>query len=104
MPRMNKLSSYATTIATRNGNMCITYHSTVIVEFDADCIILRTGGWQTVTTKRKMNQAARQFELGYCVFQHNGDWFIRRPDGGEMPFDTNEVVLDRKTGQVWRAA
>ena len=102
-PRMNQLSNYAITIAARNGNTCITYHSTVIVEFDADCIILRTGGWKTVTTKRKMNQAANQFGLGYRVFQQDGNWFVRRPDGGDMPFDRAELMIDRRTGAAWQA-
>ena len=104
MSRMNKLSNYKTTIHEARGMTRVVYHSTEIVAWNADKIELHTGGWQTVTTKRKMNQAARQFNLGYSVFQHDGDWFIRRPDGGDMPFDTDEVVLDRKTGHVWQAA
>lgn len=95
MPRMDKLSNYRTTIASKNGNTCITYVSTVIVEFDPECVILRTGGWRSVTTKRKMNQASTQFGLGFRVFQHDGDWFVRKPDGGDIPFDRDEMVLER---------
>lgn len=99
MPSTDKLSNYRTTIASRNGNTCVTYSTTVIVEFDAECIILRTGGWRSVTTKRKMNQAANQFDLGYSVSQIAGDWFVRT-SSGEYEFSGDAVKIDRATGRV----
>jgi hypothetical protein len=95
MPRMNKLSNYATTISAEAGTTRIVYHSTTIVEFNESQIILRTGGWETVTTKRKMNQAARQFDLGYSVEQKDGDWFVRYY-GKPEPFTGHTMTLDRK--------
>lgn len=95
----NKLSNYKTTIAARNGNTCITYQSTVIVEFDNECVILRTGGWKSVTTKRKMNQASYQFALGYGVSQICGDWYVRTATG-EYAFDGDNIVINRATGEV----
>lgn len=86
MPRMDKLSEYRTTISGDAGEMHVTYVRTKIVSWTADKVTLRSGGWRTVTTKRKMNQAAHQFGLGYRVFQHDGDWFVTRPDGGDVPF------------------
>ena len=87
MDRMDKLSEYRTTIAgDTSGEMHVTYVRTQIVSWNADTVTLRSGGWRTVTTKRKMNQAANQFGLGFRVFQHDHDWFVRRPDGGEVPF------------------
>jgi len=88
MPSMQKLSDYATTVAGDGDAMRVTYHSAVIVEWTAETVTLRTGGWDTVTTRRKMNQASNQFGLGYQVFRHDGDSFVRRPDGGEMPLDS----------------
>ena len=90
------MPKFKTTIAAHNGNTCVTYHSTVIVEFDFENIILRTGGWDTVTTRRKMNQASRQFDLGYNVFRHDGETFVRRPDGGDMPFYGEVLQFPRK--------
>lgn len=94
MPRMDRLSNYRTTIASKNGNTCITYVSTVIVEFDRECIILRTGGWRSVTTKNKMNQAARQFDLPYGVHQTKGEWFVNFK-GQVIPFEKDKMVLHR---------
>lgn len=91
MPTMNKLSTYCTTIGQADNRTVITYHSTAIVEFDADTITLRTGGWDTVTTRRKMNQAAVQFGLRYAVFRDKGESFIRLPDGSTMPLERTQT-------------
>jgi hypothetical protein len=90
MPRMNRLSSYKTVILTDavTGVTNVIYHTTSIVAWNATQITLSTGGWQSVTTKRKMNQASRQFNLGYGVFQKRGEWFVCKPDGATIPFDT----------------
>jgi len=97
---MDRLSNYRTLWDTCGDTGGVSYVRTRIVEWDADTITLRTGGWRTVTTKRKMNQAARQFGLGYSVFQHDFDWFIRRPDGGDMPFDKDEITFSRRKAKV----
>lgn len=92
MPRMNALSSYATTIAAEEGRTRVTYHSTVVVEFDRETIILRTGGWDTVTTRRKMNQAANQFGLDYGVFREGGESYVRVPTGWFAPGRPGEAT------------
>ena len=85
MPSMNKLSSYRTTFETDGERGSVTYVNTRIVSWDADTVTLNSAGWQTVTTKRKMAQAADQFGLGFTVAQRNGEWFVirlgRSPDG-----------------------
>lgn len=78
MPRMDRLSPHATTISTSadGKDICIVYHSTCIVQFNDDRIILRTGGWDSVTTRRKMNQAARQFSLCFEVWREKGISYV----------------------------
>ena len=56
--------------------VAVTYYSTVVVSANAKYIILNTGGWYTVTTKRRMNQASREFNLGYSVYQKKGVWYV----------------------------
>ncbi len=80
MTHMDKLSGYKTNVMATNGHISVVYHSTLIVEATPTEITLDTGGWRTVTTKRKMNQAARQFGLGYRVEQKNFKWFVRAGD------------------------
>lgn len=87
MPAMDKLSNYATTVATNERDeTSVVYHSTAIVTFTANSVTLRSGGYETVTTKRKMNQAANQFNLGFSVVQRDFDWFVTLPNGIETPF------------------
>lgn len=78
MSRSDTLSGYRTmgidSSDTEAG--CIQYESTKIVEWDTSRITLRNGGWETVTTKRKLNQAALQFGLPYGVYQTKGEWFV----------------------------
>jgi len=82
----NKLSDYKTSAIESAGKGMVQYHSTVIVEWTAKTITLRSGGWETVTTKRKMNQASHQFVLGFGVSQRDHVWYVKRPDGKEVPF------------------
>ena len=81
MPSMNKLSTYRTMWTEDGDTGCVTYVRTNIVKWDAEYITLNSGGWQTVTTKRKMCQAANQFGLGFYVFQRKGEWFVHTRDG-----------------------
>lgn len=76
MPRSDKLSPYRTTVMATNSRIAITYVSTLIVDATPKAVTLDSGGWRTVTTKRKMNQAARQFGLGYRVEQSKGEWSV----------------------------
>lgn len=86
MPRMDKLSTYRTAWAETGASGRVIYASTTIVSWDADTITLRSGGWETVTTKRKMNQAARQFGLPFGVYPRDHDWYVTTPEGNTLPF------------------
>lgn len=98
---MTKLSNYRTTISEQNGLKTIVYVSTPIVQWDSNKIILNNGGYQTVTTKRKMNQAASQFDLPYQVYQKNYQWFVNT-EKGAFPFNT-KLVIDRLSGEITNA-
>lgn len=69
MAQTQKLGKTATSIFSEDGWTKVIYHSTIVVKWDDDQIILNTGGYHTVTTKTRMNQASNQFNLGYIVFQ-----------------------------------
>jgi len=86
MPRMDKLSTYKTTFKLDGDKGCVTYTDTDIVEWVKNKITLRSGGWESVTTKRKMNQAANQFNLGYSVFQKDFVWYVDTPQGDTVKF------------------
>lgn len=77
MSQQHELGKHATTVATGDdGMITITFHQTQIVRFDDEKIILKTNGWETPTTKTRMNQASNQFQLGFYVFQKDWAWYV----------------------------
>lgn len=79
---MSELAKCATTWAgdpeatDPRAGLVVTYHQTAIVRADKESILLDTGGYKTATTKKKMNQAARQFGLDFYVTQERGVWLV----------------------------
>lgn len=93
---MYKLSNYRTTIrGNENGALEVVYVSTPIVKLEGDTVTLNSGGWETVTTKRKMNQTSNQFDLGFGVFQKDWIWFVDLPNGETVKF-TDGMSFKRK--------
>jgi hypothetical protein len=102
MARADKVGTLSTTVATTDGTTRVTYHSTVVVEFNTDRITLRTGGWRTSTTKARMTQTAAQFHLGYRIHTRAGAWFVTTPRGDVLPFEGAELSFTR-AGELVRA-
>lgn len=94
----NRVSPYKTKIARDGEAVRVIYHSTMIVHAGPSFLRLDTGGWRTVTTKRKMNQAANQFGLGFTVFQRDHDWFFTTKAGEFAWGDDRVIVIDRASG------
>ena len=86
MPRMDKLSSHKTAWTTNDKGGSVIYCETEIVRWTNKTITLRSGGWETNTTKNKMNQSANQFVLQFGVYQKNYKWFVDTPTGQTVPF------------------
>ena len=74
----------ATSINTApDGTVAVRYHRTDVCTLHPDgTVTLRTGGWQTVTTKRRINQALRCFGVPALVYQRRHDWYVA-PFGGD---------------------
>ena len=50
------------------------------------------GGWQTVTTKSRLNALCNEFATGFSVFQKNWDWFVSDFSGYAKEFADNTIV------------
>lgn len=93
----------ATKVDVRGGGGDVTYHDTRVVYRNDEAITLDTGGWWTVTTKRRMNQASRSFGLGFSVFAKRGRWYVSPvtgwmwPDGGvdTVAFEFDSITIPR---------
>ena len=57
-----------------------------------DTLQISDAGWQTVTTKSRLNALLDEFADGCYVFQKNFDWFLGDRDGNTIPFPTEEFV------------
>ena len=56
----------------------IVLHRTAIAVYDhnTQALKLNTGGWQSVTTKSRLNAILDQVMYGARVYQKNFDWFL----------------------------
>ena len=95
MANYNKIGKRATKVIHEGNQTVIQYHRTPVVTFNDNFITLNTGGWFTVTTKARMNQASNQFNLGYHVYQENFKWFVDFR-GSILPFIAHQLRLTRE--------
>ena len=62
-------------------------HGNHIATVTPGWVELFDGGWQTVTTKSRLNAILDTFSFGSGVFQKNWDWFVRDFKSGDVfPF------------------
>ena len=96
MSRMDRIGSHATTVKTTDGITRVTYHNTTVFELDRNenLLTLRSGGYQTLTTKARINQACAEFGIKVQVYQEDWTWYVQI--GG---WETGET-LDFKDGMV----
>lgn len=78
--------------------VCV-YHKTPVVKWNDKWIILNSGGFRTVTTKRRMNEVSEIYDLGFDVSQSNFEWWLTLSEnllahtsnklskGGTLPFE-----------------
>jgi len=76
-----------TMVATHNGVCHVFLHGNKIAEVGEGFIVLMDGGWQSTTTKSRLNAILAENGLpGECVFQKNFEWNVRLTDGTTIPF------------------
>ena len=82
-----------TSVIIEDGVSKVYLHGNLIAEVDDESIKLYDGGWQTTTTKSRLNALLSEF--GYTcgtkreyVFQKQFEWFIQIFDLGEKAMRT----------------
>ena len=84
----------------RSGNTSVTHlindagqkeaiiklHGNHIATVMNDTMLLFDGGWQSNTTKSRLNALCYEFATGYKVFQKNWDWFVADFHGNAKDF------------------
>ncbi len=100
MSRSDTIGKHKTSVTHGiGGAVKVKYHNTVVWERSEDgkVITLRTGGWKTVTTKRRMSQAFTQFGYRIVVGQLKGKWYVNNNDGAHwdsIPFDGDTLEVN----------
>jgi|TARA_Y100000015_G_scaffold18346_1_gene17743 hypothetical protein len=62
-----------------SGVSVVRLHGNKIAEIDDTSMTIFDGGWQTVTTKSRLNALCEEFCIaGEGVFQKNYQWFVRK--------------------------
>ena len=66
-----------------DGDKCVVtsvfLHGNKIAEIDDNSMTIFDGGWQSVTTKSRLNALCDEFCIsGEGVFQKNFQWFVRK--------------------------
>ena len=81
-----------TEVTNIDGVSFVYLHGNKIAEVGDNFVRLFDGGWQSVTTKSRLNAILQGHGLpGECVFQKNWTWFLRSKWGTEfsvIPFFT----------------
>ncbi len=83
-------------IAWSQGNTCTTFdqegrtlvylHGNLIAAISKDSITIYDGGWQTVTTKSRLNAILDEVIPGTKVIQRDFKWYIVHQNGEVLPF------------------
>ena len=82
-------SSGNTTVVQHRNEMEVFLHGNHIATLCKISMDLRLfdGGWQSNTTKSRLNALCSEFAVGHGVFQKNWEWFISdRFSGINIPF------------------
>ena len=69
-----------------NSEAIIKLHGNHIGTVTNDALLLFDGGWQSNTTKSRLNALCYEFATGYRVFQKNWDWFVSDFQGNSSDF------------------
>ena len=69
------VESFYCSVSDRVGSI-VKLHGNKIAEVYANSIVLFDGGWQTVTTKSRLNALLDEFAKGTGVIQRNFEWYL----------------------------
>lgn len=67
-------------------------HGNRIATVSPNQIQIFDGGWQSVTTKSRLNALLDEFSYGSRVFQKNFEWFLSNRNGLTVDFESGMTV------------
>lgn len=96
MSQTSRISKNNTVVLREKGVTTVILHNTPVVKIDENkkTVTYDNGGWITVTTANRMNQASNELGLAYRVGRCKGVMSARNCETGEeFTFTSRELVL-----------
>lgn len=62
-------------------------HGNEIAIFDGELLTLKDAGWQTVTTKERLNGILQEFGIDGGISQRDYKWYFRSNNGDTVSWD-----------------
>ena len=90
-------SLIATRVERRGEDIALIYHGTTVVRFTAEGVILNTGGFETATTKARMNSAL--FGTPYIVASEKQVWYVFKNGLRYAPFEDGMLLVTSEAAQ-----
>ena len=91
------IGTHKTKQKVKDNTLSVVYHNTEVVKvINNEQVILNNGGYYTATTKRRMNQASLQYNLGFSVYQSDFTWYVRIGDDIEEYYNGIVIDIDNK--------
>jgi hypothetical protein len=86
-----KIANNTTLVDLGDGSIGLRLHTTTVVTFHPDgSLVLKTGGWQTVTTKDRLNRVVRAH--GWNIYAEKRVWHIAHRNGAEFEFGSSFTI------------
>jgi len=82
---------------TNCSNVFLHGHNIATVDHGTNSVKLSSCGWETVTTKSRLNAILQEVKTGFSVFQKNFDWFLNG-QGQTVDFFDGMILLN--SGEV----
>ena len=82
---------------TNCSNVFLHGHMIATVDHGTHSVKLSSCGWETPTTKSRLNAILQEVKTGFSVFQKNFDWFLNG-QGKTVDFFDGMILLD--SGEV----
>ena len=74
-------------------------HNIATVDHSTNAVKVSSCGWQTVTTKSRLNAILSEVKYGCSVFQKNFDWYVSFR-GQTQDFMDGMILLDTQSLEV----
>lgn len=78
---------------TRTDGERIYLHGNCIAKRENGSVYISTGGWNTLTTRERLNGIVRSLGLRMSIHQHRHNLYFWTAEGGSVPWDGEWLMV-----------